>query len=252
MIKGLYAAASGMVANDMREAVIANNIANAATTGFRRQEPVQKGFYDLFVNKLTRPPRFNMDKAPGGGVKVEETFTNTTGGPINVTEDPLNVALMGPGFLSVETPGGERYTRCGKFGIDQDQDLETSDGYKVMSADGGPINVEGNRITIGADGTVSVDGVVRGKLKVTEFEDPHMLTHQGETLYQASDAALQRSAEAANTSVVHKALEYSNVNLPQEMIGMILGLRAYNANQKVITSVDETLTRLIEQVGMPA
>ena len=251
MIAGLYAAANGMMANEAREAVVANNIANAATIGFRRQEPVVEGFYEMFSNKLVRPTRFNVDSAPGGGVKVVETFTNTAGGAINVTDDPLNVALMGSGFLSVQTPKGERFSRNGKFTIDTDMDLANADGFKVLSSGGAPINVEGGMITISSDGTVSVNGAVRGQLKVTEFEDPHMLTRQGETLYYASDQAQERSAPALKTAVVQKALEMSNVNLPQEMIGMIIGLRAYSANQKVITSVDETMSRLIDQVGTP-
>ena len=251
MITGLYAAANGMMANETREAVVANNIANAATVGFRRQEPVVEGFYEVFSNKLVRPTRFNADPAPGGGAKVVETYTNTSGGAINVTDDPLNVALMGSGFLSVQTPKGERFSRNGKFTIDADRDLATVDGFKVLSEGGAPINVEGSKIAIGKDGTVSVDGAVRGQLKVTEFEDPHMLTRQGETLYYASEQALGRSAPGLNTTVVQNALEMSNVNLPQEMISMILGLRAYSANQKVITSVDETLSRLIDQVGSP-
>lgn len=251
MITGLYTAANGMMANETRETVIANNIANAATVGFRRQEPVVEGFYELFSNKLVRPTRFNLNGAPGGGVKLVETYTNTAEGAITVTEDPLNVALMGAGFLSVQTPKGERFSRNGKFTIDGDQDLATVDGFKVMSDGGAPINVAGGLIAIGNDGTVSVNGTVRGRLKVTEFEDPHMLTRQGETLYYASEQAQERSTPATKTTVVHKALEMSNVNIPQEMINMIVGLRAYGANQKVVNAVDDTLSRLIDQVGTP-
>ena len=240
------------MANEDRQAVIANNIANASTIGFRRQQPVQEGFYDVFVQKLSRPMRFDLEGAPGGGVKVVETFTDTAAGAVASTDNPLNVALTGPGFLAVDTPQGERFTRAGHFTVDLDGQLATPDGFKVQGAGGASIDARGGDLLIANDGTVRVDGATTGQLRLVEFEDPHMLGREGGSLYRASEAALRRSTEAENTTVVNKALEMSNVNLPQEMINMILGLRVYAANQKVINAMDETMTRLIEQVGMPA
>lgn len=252
MLKGLYAAASGLMALEQRQAVIANNISNASTAGFRRQEPVQKGFYGVFLDRQVRPGILNADPAPGGGALFVETFTDTRRGTIAVTDDPLNLALEGPGFLVVQTPFGERYTRSGALSIDTDGQLTMPDGYKILGAGGTPMDVGGGRLTIGRDGMVYEDGVESGRLQLVEFEDPHMLTREGGSLYRASDAAMARSGEAADTRVIHKSLEMSNVNLPNEMIGMILGLRAYEANQKYINAMDETMGRLIDQVGMGA
>jgi len=251
MLQGLYAAATGIMAVEDQQAVIANNIANASTVGFRRQAPIQKGFYDTFVTELRRPFWFNTQEAPGGGVKVVETFTDVSAGTLTRTEDPLNVALQGPGFVVVDTPNGERFTRSGKFSVDLDGQLATVDGFKVQNADGGGIDVRGGTIEILADGAVNVDGAPTGRIRLVEFEDPHVLTREGHYLYAASDAAAVRSAEAADTQVVQQALEASNVNLPHEMVNMIVGLRAYAANQKVINAMDETVSRLIERVGMP-
>lgn len=240
-----------MIAVESRQAVYANNIANGATTGFRRQEPAQKGFYDVFVRESVRPSWFNRDPAPGGGVKIVETFTDTNGGALTTTDNPLNVGLSGPGFLVVDTPRGDRYTRNGELSVDVNGQLVTKEGLLVQGDGGSAIVLGRGPVTIGPDGTVSSGSVNVGRLRVVEFEDPHMLSREGDNFYVASDAAQQRSAEAEKTTVVQNTLESSNVNMPREMIGMILGLRAYEANQRVITAINETMNRVIQDVGMP-
>lgn len=241
-----------MVAIEDRQAIIANNIANASTVGFRRQEAVQTGFHEVFSGKLVGAARFNQSKAPGGGVKIGETFSDTEAGPIVTTDDPLNVALRGPGFLAVDTPQGERFTRAGSFIVDGNGQLATPDGYKVQSSGGGPIELQAGNTVITEDGSIKVNDVTAGQLRLVEFEDPHMLTREGHSLYKASPEATQRSAAATGTTVAGKALEMSNVNLPKEMVSMIAALRAYAASQKVMTAADETMSKIIEQVGMPA
>jgi flagellar basal-body rod protein FlgF len=250
MLKGLYAAATGMMAVEQRQSVIANNISNASTPGFRRQEPLQKGFQGVFLDRLARPGVLGQVSAPGGGSLFVETFMDTRRGAIAATGDPLTVALEGTGFLVVDTPRGERFTRGGNLAIDTSGQLATPDGYKILGTGGAPLSVGGGKLTIGEDGTVYENRQEVGKLRVIEFEDDHMLKLEGESLYRAPDAAKARSTDAVNTRVIHEALEMSNVNLPNEMIGMILGLRAFEANQKYINTIDETMGRLIDQIGM--
>ncbi|HOT52280.1 MAG TPA: flagellar hook-basal body protein [Candidatus Hydrogenedentes bacterium] len=252
MQKSLYTAAVGMVAVEERQAVIANNIANASTTGFRRQQPVQKGFYEILTNTAKRPAWFDSQIGPGGGAQMVETFTDTAAGAFTATDDPLNIALSGPGYLAVSTPSGERFTRAGALTIDVNKQLATSDGFPVMGQGSQPIAINGTDVQIAGDGTVQVDGQAVGKLRLVEFEDPHMLERQGHNLYRASEAALGRSSEASGTTIHSKTLELSNVNMPKEMVSMISALRVYEANQKVIATADETMGRLIEQVGAPA
>jgi len=251
MIQGLYSAASGMVAIERRQATVANNIANASTIGFKRQNAVQEGFYSHFARQLRRPFHFDVVPGPGGGTAVVETFSDLRPGALSHTGNPLNLALRGPGYFAVDTPGGERFTRAGAFAIDADGQLATAEGYKVQNDGGGAIDVRGGPVTVGEDGTVYVDGVLTGRVRVLEFEEPHMLTREGQALYAASDAAMRRSARAANTTVAQEHLEMANVNLSREMVDMTLSLRAYGANQRVINAIDETLSRLIDQVGSP-
>ena len=251
MIEGLYSAATGMLAIEGRQAIIANNIANASTPGFRAQNAIQKGFYLMLLDQMASPAIGNRQPGPGGGLKIVESYTDTRGGPIITTGNTLDVAIAGPGFIGVTTPAGDRFTRNGHFVLDAEGELSTADGYKIQSEGGGPIAVSG-LVEILRDGTVTDDGLPVGRIRLTEFEDPHMLTREGDTLYVASDEAVARSAAAGETTVEPGALEMSNVQLPYEMTQMMLALRMYTANQKVINSVDESVGRLINEVGAPA
>lgn len=249
MIKGIYSAASGMTALETRQATIANNIANASTPGFKSSHPVQLGFYDVFMRSPHNPFHYNVEAAPGGGVKIVETHPDLAAGPLRVTDNPLDVALIGPGYLAVETAQGERFTRHGGLGIDVDGHLATQEGHKVLSDTGAPLDVRGGVVNIASDGEVRVDGVPSGRLRIVEFEAPHRLQRQGAGLYAASEELA--ATPAAVTQVEQHALEMSNVNIASEMMRMIQGTRAYEANQRVIVTFDDTLGKLIDQVGMP-
>ncbi|MBM3289566.1 MAG: flagellar basal-body rod protein FlgF, partial [Candidatus Hydrogenedentes bacterium] len=160
-----------------------------------------------------------------------------------------NVALEGPGFFAVDTPAGERFTRNGAFTINAEGQLTTSDGHTVLS-DGGAIDAGGGNVEFDKDGTVLVNNAPAGRLRIVEFEDPRLLERYGQGLFAPAGDAEPRPAET--TTVVPGGLEASNVQVPFEMAQMTLGMRMYNANQKVINSVDETVGRLINEVGMPA
>jgi flagellar basal-body rod protein FlgG len=135
--------------------------------------------------------------------------------------------------------------------LDAQGQLCTADGYRVQNATGGAIVARGGKIGITREGRVLVDGQPVGQIRVVEFADPHGLTREGYSYYNASESAAASVKPAANTVVEHEAVEMSNVSLPYEMVKMMVGVRAYAANQKVITTLDETTSKLIEQVGMP-
>ncbi|HEO70948.1 MAG TPA: flagellar hook-basal body protein, partial [Candidatus Hydrogenedentes bacterium] len=234
-----------------RQATVANNIANASTVGFKAFRPVQEGFYSVFESELRRPFHFRTMVGPGGGTRMAGTYSDLKTGVLQKTGDPLNVALQGPGFIAVNTPHGDRFTRAGVFSVNAGGQLVTPDGYVVQSASGDAIDVRGERVNITHEGVVQVDGVSRGRMRVVEFENPHLLMREGYTLYQAPPEAMRRSTAATETEVHQGHLEMANVNLPREMIEMTMGLRTYAANQRVMNAMDETMGQLIERVGSP-
>lgn len=249
MIPGLYAAASGMMAVEERQAIIANNIANASTSGFKRQNAVQEGFRQIYLGALGTAQRLNLERGPGGGLRMVSAYTDYSSGAVSMTGNPLHLALQGPGFFAVETPAGERYTRGGALIRDAEGRLATPEGY-VLMGEGGPITVNGGDVEFQPDGTVMSDNQAVGRLRVVEFDNARVLERYGDSIFAPSDPNVApRPAET--TTVVPGALESSNVQIPYEMAQMMLGLRTYNANQKVISAIDETVGRLINEVGMP-
>ena len=133
MIQGLYTAANGMLAVEAKQSAIANNIANTSTPGYKRSEPVLSGFYTEFSAKLREPFHFDNNPAPGGGVRVGEVAADLSEGALLETDNPLSMALQGPGFFVVDTPNGERYTRSGAFTVDKQGQLATQEGYAVQA-----------------------------------------------------------------------------------------------------------------------
>ncbi len=252
MIKGLYAAASSMVGLEKRHDVIANNLANASTAGYKRSDGAFRGYLESYFGKPVHPSMFDAHRGPGGGMRIVETFTDWNNGPLATTGDPLNVALQGPGFLAVETPEGERFTRNGQLALNNLGQLVTEEGDLVLDQGGGPITPESPDFEIDREGGVSVGGVPIGQLRVVEFAEPGLLERRGRNLYAAPEQAIEETLPADNTVVTHRALEQANVQTPTEMVNLLTGLRAYEANQRVITTHDETMNQLISQVGMPS
>ncbi len=251
MIQGLYTAANGMMAVEKRQEALANNIANASSPGYKRMEPIQLGFYQVFEDTMRKPYHFNADTAPAGGVKVVETFPHMDPGVLRNSNRPLDMALRGPGFFVVDTAQGERFTRAGSFTVDIEGDLATQDGHKVQSLEGAPINVRDGKVLIADDGSVTVNSEPAGQIRLVEFENPTRLMREGDSLFKANEEVQAMMTEAAGTTVAQQFLEMSNTYVPLEMSKMMMGLRAYEANQRIITTLDGTIGRLIDQVGMP-
>jgi len=252
MIMGLYAGATGMMALERHQEVIANNIANASTPGFKRQTPVVRGFHQIMMDKLRDPVFLNVQRGPGGGLRMDETFTDLSGGPIVQTGNPQNVAIDGPGFIAVDTATGEQFTRSGEFSVNEQGLLTTANGLVVQNSSGSGIEVGEGVVNVEEDGTVTANGAIVGRIRILEFENPHLLQRVGDNLFSASEEVRAGAVEEGDTRVIWKSLEQSNVQIANEILQLTLGLRAYQANQRSIAAADTTLGRLIDQVGMPS
>jgi flagellar basal-body rod protein FlgG len=243
-----------MAAQETQLEGVANNIANANTTGFKRQ---RIEFQDLLYQTVRGPGTRTSEstRSPtgiqlGSGVRVAGTSRSFSQGTILVTSNPLDVAIEGSGFFVVQQPDGTpAYTRAGALQKDAQGQLVTPEGYLLDP----PIIIpaEAQSVTIGADGTISamVGGQTTpadvGQLTIATFINPAGLQAMGKNLFIQSSASGEPQVGAPGSdgrgALLQGALEHGNVDVVEEMIGMISAQRAYEVNSKVVTTADEML-----------
>ncbi len=254
MIRSLYTAATGMVANQTFVDNISNNLSNVNTTGFKKQ---QIEFEDLMYQNLQKPGGELEDgnRAPVGiqiglGTRVVATNHVFLQGNLQQTGNSTDVAIEGDGFFQVRMPSGEiGYTRTGAFKINAEGYLTTSQGYLLEPSVNIPDDTKS--MTISADGLVSVvrtaDGLAEeiGQLELARFVNPAGLLAQGGNIYTQSDASgmpiVGAPGEEGLGTVKNQYVEMSNVQMVEEMVGMIIAQRAYEISSKAITTSDEML-----------
>ncbi len=225
MDRGLYIAASGMLAEMVRQDQIANDLANSTTPGYKADRSAQAGFGELLLHN-TRNGRPIGDV--GFGVQIDEVRTDLAPGPIHETGEPLDFAVEGEGFFAVQTAAGVRYTRNGQFGVSAEGLLVDSFGNQVLGADGNPVRVR-------RDGTVRAADV--GVFAVTGA------AKQGENLFTGTAAGTGSGVVRAG------ALEESATDPAHAMVEMITSFRSLEADQKALQTIDETLGQFAGQVG---
>ena len=249
MIKGLYAAASGMQTMQVMADASANNVANIDTTGYKRSQPIFQGFYETFLDTTTRSKAMNIDKIPGGGVRLAGTVDDFTQGSFRETGNPLDVAIVGSGFFRVETPQGVAYTRNGHFMVNSKNELVTDSGFRVLAAGDAPIVLRGRDFSITESGAISADGTQAGQLDVVDFPRPYRFTRLGDNLFKATPEAERQMTQVDNPELNVGAIETSNVNVAKEMLDLLICFRAFEANQRAIRAIDQTLGRTVNDVG---
>jgi flagellar basal-body rod protein FlgF len=224
--------------------VIANNLANLGTTGFKSESVLfeehlaNSARSDNFSVPQDRPVRFVLDR---------ETHTNMSQGPFEQTGSNLDVAIDGEGFFAIDTPQGERYSRAGGFQISPTGQLITPAGYQVLGT-GGPIVLDPNEteISIARDGTISTKSGERGRLRLVRFEEQSQLSKQGDNLYSSSGAPLPA---LPRTTVVQSSIEKSNVQSVLEIGRMIEVTRAYTSLASLMTRTDDLRRTAIERLA---
>jgi len=247
MIRGLYVSADGMLAQTIKQDVLAANLANVSTPGFRKDTSAIHGFRHVLSDEAgviaaEYPTQLEWQQPLFLGITAR---TDYSPGPLEQTGNPCHLALDGDGFFAVETPTGTAYTRAGSFTLASDGTLATSQGYPVLG-DSGPLQVSGRSLVVGSDGQVTVDGKAVDRLKIVAFADPTRLEKAGASLFTAPVAVQPTDSQAA---VRQGFLEGSNVNAVEQMVAMITGLRAFEANQRAIAAQDETLKQAVTELG---
>lgn len=255
MVRGLFTAYTGMANEQKRLDIIANNLANAATVGYKEENVTNQAFDDVLAVKIRDNSEAYNDRRIGRmslGVKLGEVYTNFSQGSLRETGVTYNLALDGKGFftLSVTDKAGNthtRYTRNGNFTMNRDGYIVDTDGNRLMGENGEIIvPIEAVNVVIDANGAIYADGQYVDTVLITDFEDYNYLQKTGDTMYEAVEGAETVPAAA---SVMQGYTEQSNVNVVSEMVEMISITRAYEANQKVIQSIDQTLDKATNSIG---
>ncbi|MCX5807259.1 MAG: flagellar basal-body rod protein FlgG [Proteobacteria bacterium] len=254
MIRALWTAGTGMNVQQVNLDVIANNIANVNTNGFKRS---RADFQDLMYQTL----RLQGTKSEGGnqiptgiqighGAKLAAVQKVFLQGDFQETQNELDIAIEGSGFLQVVMPTGEKaYTRAGSLKRDSDGKVVTSDGYSLEPSTTVPNNT--TTISVKSDGTVlakissQTDPQQIGKIELANFPNPTGLKSMGKSLFMETDASgaptTSKPGENGLGTLLQGYLEMSNVNIMQEMVNLIVGQRAYEVNSKAIQAADEML-----------
>lgn len=256
MVRGLYTSGWSMLAIQKKMDIISNNMANSGTNGYKKDTLVFESFPDV-MTKILR----DTDTASGRpydigtmelGNDVGEVFTYYSQGQLSGTDNNLDLAIRDSGnaFFTVAVPNAEGeisvfFTRDGSFSRSRNNTLVTKEGYTVLG-ENGPIMLQDGGFTVGEDGTVMQGDEFIDRLLITEFSDTSSLRKYGMNLIRAGNDA--EVVEFSGT-IQQGFVELSNVNIVREMVDMITVLRSYEANQKVLQAVDQTLDKAVNQVG---
>ncbi len=260
MQNGVFTGLFGALSVEHQLASISNNLANVNTTGYKCDKHAFKDTMILFAHDTIREPLENVRSKPLfpeahllARVRLAESKTDFTQGALAVTDNPLDVALAGPGFFNIQTPEGTFLSRNGSFSQNVDGVLMTKQGYPVLG-EAGPITIpEGTaNVHISADGRVFADNVELDTLQITAYENPSRdIEKHGENLYRIREGANPAQLDPYEQGLVVEqgSLEKANVDVVTEMVKMIEVQRSFEANSKSMQTAHAMDTEAIQKVG---
>ena len=264
MVKGLYTAHTGMVNEMKRLDIMTNNLANADTIGYKKEGTTSRTFADEYAIRVKDTSAYGMDQRIGSvslGVHLGQVYTDWSSGSFKVTDRPTDLAVEGNGFFAVsftDKAGNTsmKLTRDGAFTLNQEGYLMTKDGDFVLNATGALNNNPGADNYIQLDptqpfqvnelGYVYQGNQLVATVGLVDVDNYDFIEKYGENLYNVLEGGNLQSADGL---IQQGVLETSNVNVVSEMVNMITIQRAYEAGQKVITSIDGTLDIAANRLG---
>ena len=255
MVRGQYIAGTGMLLQRRLMENITNNISNADTTGYKKEYLVSHSFDEIMTKRINDPHVIGQSliaKAPdvgplNYGTQIDQLYINFDDGILEGTERSTDLAIVGDAYFVVQTPAGERYTRSGAFHIDDAGYLVDGEGNFLLS-ENGPIYVGGMNFTVDIFGGVRLgDGYENsGQIRVVSFADNGSLRKQGSNLYFSLEAP---QAAPNQYRIAQGFLEGSNVDIGREMVDMLTVFRTYETNQRMLTIIDETVGKAVNEIG---
>jgi len=241
MNSGIYGAISGNMAMMKQLDVIANNLANVNTPGFKRDNI-------SFESVMAASTLQGTDGSKDSPALTKESYSiDYTPGAVKVTDNTFDIALDGDGFFAVNTPQGKAYTRQGNFKLDANSKLVTADGYEVLG-NGAPIVINGGSVSFDAKGKIFVEGQQTGSIDVVDFPKPYDMRKVGSALFMPNSTGATPQP-AKNTVVWQGHLEGSNVNTIEEMVRMIETTRSSESCQKMIQNYDQMTGHAVNELG---
>jgi flagellar basal body rod protein FlgG len=238
----IVAAASGLRSRMESLSLLANNLANAGTSGYKND----REFYGLYSSA-------NAERSPEGHLQtlpvVERQWTDFSQGTIQPTGNPLDVAISGRGFLTVQGPGGPLYTRNGNLRISPGGELVTPEGFPIQAADGGTLKLaSGQPLEISTSGVVRQEGRVLGQLAIVDFKSTNSLEKVSGSSFRNTDP--KNLPAAAGSVEVHQGrLEASNVAVPEAAMRLVGVMRQFEMLQKAVSMGVEMNTKAIQEVA---
>jgi len=234
-------AASGLRARMQSLDLLANNIANASTGGYKSDSE----FYSLFASEAASGDA--MD-APATAPMIQRQWTDFSQGLLEPTNNPLDFGISGKGFFAVQTASGPLYTRNGSFHIATDGSLVTRDGYSLLSKTGQPLTADAKQpVEVSLDGTVRQNGQALGQLQLVDFPDPSVLAKHGNNYFL--NTAADAPVDSENTQVYQGRVEASNVSAAQGAVRLVGVMRQFEMMQKAIAISSEMNSKAITEVA---
>jgi flagellar basal-body rod protein FlgF len=237
------AAAAGLQARMDSLDLLANNLANTSTSGYK----ADREFYSTY---LSADAINNSDPAVGDSPVVQRHWTDFAQGSLTSTGNPTDLALSGRGFFAVNGPNGTLYTRNGSFQVSPQGALVTAEGYPVRLSDGQALTLDPNSpLVVGATGTVSQNGAALGQLQVVDFADPSLLEKSVGTNFQSPDPRQVSPQAATNVQVAQGKLESSNASPTESAARMVMLLRHFEMLQRAVKIGADMNRQALEEVA---
>jgi flagellar basal-body rod protein FlgG len=242
MLRSLYIASTGMLVQREKMDIVTNNIINVDTTGYKKDTLISSSFKDMMIQSMNGSDIGEQNT----GIHVGDVITSFDQGDMEQTDRLSDMALEGDGFFVVNTSDGARYTRDGAFAVSSGGYLINSEGNYVQGTNGNVYVGKGD-FAIDEQGNVSVDGKTVNKLQLVTFSDLTGLEKVGSNMFAAGSAGAPRAT--TDCKVKQGYLESSNVDMAEEMVTMVALNRAYQVNQRVLTMLDQSLSKTVNEVG---
>lgn len=254
MLRGMYSSISAMINLQANQSVISNNMANINTTGYKSETLVYKSFDEIMLSNKDKYINGESNQQEIGnlnpGVKIDEIVTNYSQGTIVETDSDTDFAIVGKGFFTtIDKDGNTAYTRDGVFTIDSSGYLMSASGENILGINQitnkvEPIYVGNKKVSVDNNNNLLLDSKITYKFSIVDFENYNELTKVGQNLFKGENPIVTNDYKLKN-----RVKESSNVDMIDATSALMTNLRAFEANQKVIQTMDSTLSKIANEIG---